>query len=108
MTRGNGSARFRRAAVRSASLLLVLSSLLAGGAAAAGSGAAESAAAPVARRLMSLSIEELADVEVTTVSRRSESRLVAAAAVYVINRGYEDLATRLNSLGASIETFRDI
>jgi UDP-N-acetylglucosamine 1-carboxyvinyltransferase len=28
--------------------------------------------------------------------------------VYVINRGYEDLAERLNSLGASIETFRDI
>jgi UDP-N-acetylglucosamine 1-carboxyvinyltransferase len=28
--------------------------------------------------------------------------------VYVINRGYEDLATRLNLLGASIETFRDI
>jgi UDP-N-acetylglucosamine 1-carboxyvinyltransferase len=28
--------------------------------------------------------------------------------VYVINRGYEDLATRLNSLGAQIETFRDI
>jgi UDP-N-acetylglucosamine 1-carboxyvinyltransferase len=28
--------------------------------------------------------------------------------VYSINRGYEDLATRLNSLGASIETFRDI
>jgi UDP-N-acetylglucosamine 1-carboxyvinyltransferase len=28
--------------------------------------------------------------------------------VYVINRGYEDLATRLNGLGASIETFRDI
>src|SRR3954449_5203950 len=28
--------------------------------------------------------------------------------VYVINRGYEDLATRLNDLGASIETFRDI
>jgi len=28
--------------------------------------------------------------------------------VYVINRGYEDLATRLNTLGASIETFRDI
>jgi UDP-N-acetylglucosamine 1-carboxyvinyltransferase len=27
--------------------------------------------------------------------------------VYVINRGYEDLATRLNSLGAQIETFRD-
>jgi UDP-N-acetylglucosamine 1-carboxyvinyltransferase len=27
--------------------------------------------------------------------------------VYVINRGYEDLAARLNSLGASIETFRD-
>ena len=28
--------------------------------------------------------------------------------VYVINRGYEDLATRLNSLGAQIEIFRDI
>ncbi|WP_141785411.1 helix-turn-helix domain-containing protein [Ornithinicoccus hortensis] len=28
--------------------------------------------------------------------------------VYVINRGYEDLATRLNNLGASIQTFRDI
>jgi UDP-N-acetylglucosamine 1-carboxyvinyltransferase len=28
--------------------------------------------------------------------------------VYVINRGYEDLAARLGSLGASIETFRDI
>ncbi|WP_038951784.1 UDP-N-acetylglucosamine 1-carboxyvinyltransferase [Aeromicrobium massiliense] len=28
--------------------------------------------------------------------------------VYVINRGYEDLAERLNALGASIETFRDI
>ncbi len=28
--------------------------------------------------------------------------------VYVINRGYEDLAERLNKLGASIETFRDI
>ncbi|HSE69970.1 MAG TPA: UDP-N-acetylglucosamine 1-carboxyvinyltransferase [Nocardioidaceae bacterium] len=28
--------------------------------------------------------------------------------VYVINRGYEDLAARLNSLGARIETFRDI
>ena len=28
--------------------------------------------------------------------------------VYVINRGYEDLAERLNTLGASIETFRDI
>ena len=28
--------------------------------------------------------------------------------VYVINRGYEDLATRLNALGAEIETFRDI
>ncbi len=27
--------------------------------------------------------------------------------VYVINRGYEDLAQRLNALGASIETFRD-
>jgi UDP-N-acetylglucosamine 1-carboxyvinyltransferase len=28
--------------------------------------------------------------------------------VYVINRGYEDLARRLNALGATIETFRDI
>jgi len=28
--------------------------------------------------------------------------------VYVINRGYEDLAARLNSLGANIDTFRDI
>jgi UDP-N-acetylglucosamine 1-carboxyvinyltransferase len=28
--------------------------------------------------------------------------------VYVINRGYEDLADRLNSIGARIETFRDI
>jgi UDP-N-acetylglucosamine 1-carboxyvinyltransferase len=28
--------------------------------------------------------------------------------VYVINRGYEDLAARLNHLGASIEPFRDI
>ncbi|MEU9498400.1 UDP-N-acetylglucosamine 1-carboxyvinyltransferase [Streptomyces sp. NPDC048196] len=28
--------------------------------------------------------------------------------VYVINRGYEDLAARLNSIGAQIEIFRDI
>jgi UDP-N-acetylglucosamine 1-carboxyvinyltransferase len=28
--------------------------------------------------------------------------------VYVINRGYEDLAERLNQLGAQIETFRDL
>jgi UDP-N-acetylglucosamine 1-carboxyvinyltransferase len=28
--------------------------------------------------------------------------------VYVINRGYEDLTTRLNALGATIETFRDV
>ncbi|MDK1475174.1 UDP-N-acetylglucosamine 1-carboxyvinyltransferase [Streptomyces sp. 549] len=28
--------------------------------------------------------------------------------VYVINRGYEDLAARLNSVGAQIEIFRDI
>ena len=27
--------------------------------------------------------------------------------IYVINRGYEDLAERLNVLGAQIETFRD-
>ncbi len=28
--------------------------------------------------------------------------------VYNINRGYEDLASRLNKLGAKIETFRDL
>jgi UDP-N-acetylglucosamine 1-carboxyvinyltransferase len=28
--------------------------------------------------------------------------------VYNINRGYEDLAARLNSIGAKIETFRDL
>ncbi len=28
--------------------------------------------------------------------------------VYVINRGYEDLAQRLNALGARIESFRDV
>jgi hypothetical protein len=28
--------------------------------------------------------------------------------VYVINRGYEDLAERLNSVGAQIEIFRDM
>jgi UDP-N-acetylglucosamine 1-carboxyvinyltransferase len=28
--------------------------------------------------------------------------------VYVINRGYEQLADRLNLLGAEIETFRDL
>ncbi|MBO0692073.1 MAG: hypothetical protein J2P58_04160, partial [Acidimicrobiaceae bacterium] len=28
--------------------------------------------------------------------------------VYVIDRGYEDLARRLNHMGAQIETFRDI
>ena len=28
--------------------------------------------------------------------------------VYVINRGYEDLAKRLDALGATVETFRDI
>jgi len=28
--------------------------------------------------------------------------------VYVIHRGYEELATRLNNLGADIQTFRDI
>jgi len=27
--------------------------------------------------------------------------------VYVINRGYEDLAARLNEIGAEIETFSD-
>ena len=28
--------------------------------------------------------------------------------VYVINRGYEELAERLNALGASVQPFRDI
>src|SRR4029079_3893584 len=28
--------------------------------------------------------------------------------IYVVNRGYEDLALRLNTLGARVETFRDI
>jgi UDP-N-acetylglucosamine 1-carboxyvinyltransferase len=28
--------------------------------------------------------------------------------IYVVNRGYEDLALRLNTLGATVETFRDI
>jgi len=28
--------------------------------------------------------------------------------IYSINRGYEDLATRLNTLGAEIETVREI
>ena len=28
--------------------------------------------------------------------------------VYVINRGYEDLAERLNALGASVQPYRDI
>ena len=28
--------------------------------------------------------------------------------VYVIHRGYEDLAERLNALGASVQPFRDI
>jgi iron complex outermembrane recepter protein len=36
------------------------------------------------RPLATLTLEELADVEVTTVSKRAESRLTAAAAVYVI------------------------
>jgi UDP-N-acetylglucosamine 1-carboxyvinyltransferase len=32
----------------------------------------------------------------------------ALRSVYVINRGYEDLAERLNQLGARIETFHDL
>jgi UDP-N-acetylglucosamine 1-carboxyvinyltransferase len=28
--------------------------------------------------------------------------------IYVINRGYEDLANRLNSLGAKVSVIRDI
>jgi UDP-N-acetylglucosamine 1-carboxyvinyltransferase len=38
------------------------------------------------------------------LAARGESQL---RDVYVINRGYEDLANRLNALGANIEVFRD-
>ena len=40
----------------------------------------------------------------TMLAARGESVL---RDVYVINRGYEDLANRLNALGANIEVFRD-
>ena len=40
-------------------------------------------------------------------ARRRRARSVLRS-TYVIHRGYEDLAERLNQLGANIETFRDI
>ena len=39
---------------------------------------------------------------------RLEGHARCCASTYVIHRGYEDLAERLNQLGANIETFRDI
>ncbi|GAB2580032.1 helix-turn-helix domain-containing protein [Kribbella endophytica] len=45
---------------------------------------------------------------VTLIAMMAAKGTSVLRSVYVINRGYEDLATRLNSLGASIETFRDI
>ncbi len=54
------------------------------------------------RPLSSLSIEELADVEVTTASRRPESQLEAAAAVYVITQ--EDI--RRSGVTTLVEALR--
>lgn len=45
---------------------------------------------------------------VTLIAMMAAKGTSVLRSVYVINRGYEDLATRLNSLGAQIETFRDI
>ena len=45
---------------------------------------------------------------VTLIAMMAANGTSVLRSVYVINRGYEDLATRLNSLGAQIETFRDI
>lgn len=95
MTRGKGSASRRRSARPSAFLPVAMACLLASGTAAA-------APEPQAGRLMSLSIEELADVEVTTVSKRSQSRLLAAAAVYVISR--EDI--RRSGVTTLVEALR--
>lgn len=57
---------------------------------------------PPARLLMSLSIEELADVEVTSVSRKSESLLASAAAVYVVTQ--EDI--RRSGVTSLVEALR--
>jgi UDP-N-acetylglucosamine 1-carboxyvinyltransferase len=45
---------------------------------------------------------------VTLIAMMAAKGTSVLRSVYVIHRGYEDLATRLNSLGAQIETFRDI
>jgi UDP-N-acetylglucosamine 1-carboxyvinyltransferase len=45
---------------------------------------------------------------VTLIAMMAAKGTSVLRSVYVINRGYEDLAERLNSLGAQIETFRDI
>src|SRR5690349_13574498 len=45
---------------------------------------------------------------VTLIAMMAAKGTSVLRSVYVINRGYEDFATRLNSLGAQIETFRDI
>ncbi|GAA2787713.1 helix-turn-helix domain-containing protein [Kribbella solani] len=45
---------------------------------------------------------------VTLIAMMAAKGTSVLRSVYVINRGYEDLAARLNSLGAQIETFRDI
>ena len=45
---------------------------------------------------------------VTLIAMMAAKGTSVLRSVYVINRGYEELAERLNSLGAQIETFRDI
>ncbi len=45
---------------------------------------------------------------VTLIAMLAAKGTSVLRSVYVINRGYEDLATRLNALGAQIEMFRDI
>ncbi|MET7281492.1 UDP-N-acetylglucosamine 1-carboxyvinyltransferase [Kribbella sp. NPDC005582] len=45
---------------------------------------------------------------VTLIAMMAAKGTSVLRSVYVINRGYEELAARLNSLGAQIETFRDI
>ncbi|NIK60887.1 helix-turn-helix domain-containing protein [Kribbella shirazensis] len=45
---------------------------------------------------------------VTLIAMLAAKGTSVLRSIYVINRGYEDLAARLNSLGAQIETFRDI
>jgi UDP-N-acetylglucosamine 1-carboxyvinyltransferase len=45
---------------------------------------------------------------VTLIAMMAAKGTSVLRSVYVINRGYEELAARLNLLGAQIETFRDI